>query len=96
MLCAKELIGEIEPQLATLDVSSGCCMGSLFVVPPNDYYGDPVNIAAKLSEDVARPGEMLVLFGSKDKEMKQMKAFKKNATFAPKSTSISNVDIEYY
>ena len=64
MLRAKEFIDGIDTPRASFDVSGGCCMGSLFTIHPRDYYADPINIASKLCNDIAEPGEMLVSFGT--------------------------------
>lgn len=41
-------------------VGIGIDSGPLLLVPGKDCYGDPVNIAYKLAEDIARPNEILV------------------------------------
>ncbi len=43
-----------------LEVAIGIDYGRLLVVPGRDCFGDPVNIAYKLGEDVARAGEILI------------------------------------
>lgn len=43
-----------------LEVGIGIDYGRMFVVPGEDCFGDPVNIAYKLGEDVARAGEILI------------------------------------
>lgn len=43
-----------------LNVSIGIDHGKLLLVPGHDCFGDPVNVAFKLGEDVARCGEILV------------------------------------
>ena len=45
------------PRLA---VSIGIDWGSMLVLPGEDCFGDPVNVAHKLGEDVAGPGEILI------------------------------------
>eukprot|EP00729_Bicosta_minor_P008140 gene8140-15634_t len=43
----------------TLEVSVGIEYGSLLLLP-GDYFGDPVNIASKLGEDTAEPGDLFI------------------------------------
>jgi class 3 adenylate cyclase len=43
-----------------LNVSIGIDHGKLLLVPGHDCFGDPVNVAFKLGEDVAGSGEILV------------------------------------
>lgn len=45
---------------AVLTVGIGIDFGKLLLIPARDAFGDPVNIAHKLGEDVARPSEILV------------------------------------
>lgn len=41
-------------------VAIGIDYGRFLMIPGEDCYGDPVNIAFKLGEDLARPGEILI------------------------------------
>jgi class 3 adenylate cyclase len=41
-------------------VSIGIDYGRFLMIPGEDCYGDPVNVAYKLGEDLARPGEILI------------------------------------
>lgn len=43
-----------------LQVSIGIDYGTFLLVPGYDGFGDPVNVAYKLGEDVAGPGEILI------------------------------------
>lgn len=43
-----------------IHVSIGIAYGKLLLVPEQDFYGDPVNLASKLGEDIAGRGEILV------------------------------------
>jgi adenylate cyclase len=45
------------PRLA---VSIGIDWGPMLVLPGEDCFGDPVNVAHKLGEDIAGPGEILI------------------------------------
>ena len=43
-----------------IDACIGIAQGRALVLPGQDLFGDCVNIAAKLGEDLAQPGEILV------------------------------------
>ena len=45
---------------ASLSVAIGIDYGRFVLIPGQDCFGDPVNIAYKLGEDLARPGEVLI------------------------------------
>ncbi len=47
-------------QIDTYSVSIGIDFGRFLLIGEEDCYGDPVNIAYKLAEDLARPHEVLV------------------------------------
>jgi adenylate cyclase len=48
-------------------VSIGIDFGKLILLPGEDCFGDPVNVAHKLGEDVARPGEVLITARARDR-----------------------------
>ena len=48
-------------------VSIGIDFGRFLMIPGEDCYGDPVNVAYKLGEDLARPGEILVTAGVRER-----------------------------
>lgn len=48
-------------------VSVGIDHGSFLMVPGEDCWGDPVNIAYKLGEDLARPGEILITAAARER-----------------------------
>ena len=76
-----------------VSISGGCELGGLFQLT-NDYYGDPVNIASKLGEDTAKPGQLLVSFGGN--EQHYIDRFTKGATFDLGVVTVSGVEIQYY
>lgn len=43
-----------------INVSIGIAWGEILLIPGKDFYGDAVNLAAKLGEDLAERGEILV------------------------------------
>jgi adenylate cyclase len=50
-----------------LRVSIGIDYGRFLMVPETDCFGDPVNVAYKLGEDVARPGEILITAAARER-----------------------------
>ena len=50
----------LTPSELDIRISSGVDFGDILVVDGSDFFGNPVNRASKLGEDVARPGEILV------------------------------------
>jgi len=78
---------------ATVNISGGCELGSLFELT-SDYFGDPVNVASKLGEDTAGPGELLVSFGGREVEF--ITKLQSRATFELGTVEVSGVKIEYY
>jgi class 3 adenylate cyclase len=53
-------INIITPDDADIQVSIGIDYGNILMVDGPDYFGDPVNLACKLGEDLAGPGEILL------------------------------------
>ena len=51
----------------SLCVAIGIDHGRFVLIPRKDCYGDPVNIAYKLGEDLARPGEVLITAAAREK-----------------------------
>ena len=51
----------------SLSVAIGIDHGRFVLVPGRDCYGDPVNIAYKLGEDLARPGEILITAAARER-----------------------------
>ena len=45
----------------------GIDFGDLLRIPEHDCFGDPVNIAFKLGEDVAQPGEILISAAARER-----------------------------
>lgn len=50
-----------------INASIGIDYGQFLLVPGRDCYGDPVNVAHKLGEDVARPGEILITAAARER-----------------------------
>ena len=50
-----------------LSVAIGIDHGRFVLIPGQDCYGDPVNIAYKLGEDLARPGEILITAAARER-----------------------------
>jgi class 3 adenylate cyclase len=52
---------------AGISVSIGIDYGRFLMIPGKDCYGDPVNIAYKLGEDLARPTEILITAAARER-----------------------------
>ena len=50
----------LTPDELDIKISAGIDHGDILVIDEADFYGNPVNRASKLGEDVAGPGEILV------------------------------------
>ena len=48
------------PDEKDVHVSIGLAWGKILVVEDHDYFGDAVNVACKLGEDLAKPAEILI------------------------------------
>jgi len=48
------------PDVDNVQVGIGIAHGKILLIPQHDFFGDAVNLAAKLGEDVADDGETLV------------------------------------
>jgi adenylate cyclase len=70
-------------------ISCGIDHGRILLVEGRDFFGDAVNIACKLGEDLAGPGEILVT-QSAIKDMPESNAF----TTQPIQLTISGIDLE--
>ncbi len=55
-----QTVNEALPEADELDVSIGIGNGPVLLVGDDDLYGDEMNLACKLGEDLARRGEVLV------------------------------------
>ncbi len=73
VLCARAIRDAFEMQnIATPDekdvhVSIGIAWGKILVVEDHDYFGDAVNVACKLGEDLAKPAEILIDVGVRER-----------------------------
>jgi adenylate cyclase len=68
--------------------------GSILLVEGVDLFGDPVNIASKLGEDLADPGTVLV--GPEAAADYCARHPDRERNFRQKSSKVSGVDFEYY
>lgn len=95
MLRARKIVNDEfgSTEHATIRLRGGCELGNLFELP-GDYFGDPVNVASKLGEDTAEPGELLVSFGGN--ELKYINQMRNRAHFELGRVEVSGVEIEYY
>jgi class 3 adenylate cyclase len=77
------------PPELDIKISCGIDYGRILVIEGRDFFGDPVNHACKLGEDLARPGEILVTREAMDR-LGQSAEFES----APVRFSISGIGIE--
>jgi class 3 adenylate cyclase len=56
---AFEVVNEAEPSYRDIEVAIGLDYGPILLLDGKDFFGDPVNLASKLGEDLARPAEIL-------------------------------------
>jgi class 3 adenylate cyclase len=77
------------PDELDIRVSCGIDVGPILVVENRDFFGDPVNRACKLGEDLAEAGEILVTLDA----MKQVEA-QAGFEIEPRSYRIAGIAIE--
>lgn len=65
--CAVRINQELAREQPVIDVSIGIDFGRFLMIPGKDCYGDPVNVAYKLGEDVARSGEILITAAARER-----------------------------
>lgn len=72
-----------------LFVSIGIAYGKILLIEGKDMFGDAVNLASKLGEDIAERGEILVT-----KEAKSKLENKDEFEFKPQQYSVSGIQLE--
>ncbi len=72
-----------------IHVSIGLDYGRFLLIDRRDFYGSPVNLASKLGEDIAEPGEILVTAAVADRLGETS-----TAQLSPVRYTISGIDIE--
>lgn len=55
-----ETSNRLSPKELDIEVSIGIEQGRLLLIPDHDFFGDAVNAASRLGEDLARPNEILI------------------------------------
>ena len=94
--CARDLnarVGESNLQSRPEDqisIAIGIDHGDLLLIDDVDYFGDPVNTACKLGEDVAAAGEILVTARALELATQDL-----SVVLDRKLARISGIDIEY-
>jgi class 3 adenylate cyclase len=85
--------GKALPDAATL--KAGIHHGSILLIE-GDCYGNPVNVASKLGEDIGLSGEVLVSTSSTQNVNDAcMQGLKSNLVLEPRQTEISGVSLNY-
>ena len=79
------------PEDLDIHTSIGIDYGKFLLVKKTDFYGTPVNVASKLGEDIAKPGEILVSANA-------MERVSENTDIRSEAASIkqSNMEIFYH
>jgi len=57
---AFDAANRMTPDELDIRIACGIDYGRILVIEDRDFFGDPVNRACKLGEDLARPGEILI------------------------------------
>jgi len=83
-------ISKSETGLGKTEISIGIDFGPLLLIGEVEYYGDPVNTASKLGEDIAGESEILVT----DRAMARA-TVKPEQAAQRRRTRISGIEIEY-
>ena len=86
-----EIANEPLPAASEIYVAIGVGYGSVLLVGDNDAYGDEMNVACKLGEDLAEQGEIL-LTASAYAAIKDTKSW----VFEDSSVTISGLDLTSY
>jgi class 3 adenylate cyclase len=81
----------VTPQLLDIRVACGIDEGDVLLIDGVDFFGNAVNRACKLGEDLADPGEILVAQRAIDSSESEL-----GYEMDPVSFSISGVEIEAY
>lgn len=83
------------PQASRLNVCIGIGSGSLLCIGEENVYGDEMNVASKLGEDVAEPGEILMTQGAHGEAADVLKQHPELET-NPREIQVSGVTIPYF
>ena len=73
LLCARDLTARVEESNARvraedqISIAIGIDHGDLLLIDDRDFFGDPVNTACKLGEDVAESGEVLLTAAARER-----------------------------
>jgi adenylate cyclase len=98
--CGAALVEALEadnvgrPELDRVTIAVGIGWGDLLDLDGQDYYGDAMNMASKLGEDIAEDGEILITmpaFHEADRDGKVSELFDTE----PRSMRISGVEVRH-
>ncbi len=79
-------------EVDTLEICIGVGYGRLLVIGDEDVFGDEMNLASKLGEDVAGPGEVLLTEAAWEAVRERIPGLEAE----PRSLEISGVELRYY
>jgi len=92
-------IGQVWPEHGPLPrpatMKAGIHHGGILLIE-EDCFGDPVNVASKLGEDIAKANEIMVSQFSVEDACEHMKSIKSLCTLTPKKTEISGLTLDYF
>ena len=86
-LLLNDIGAERIPEDLDIHASVGIDFGKFLLVRKTDMYGAPVNVASKLGEDIAKPGEILV-------SAMAMSRIPKNADIRSESATVNHSGIK--
>jgi len=85
---------KLDDEAASIRVSIGIETGKILLVPGKDLFGDCVNIAAKLGEDLAEPSEILIAERAAERLPDSMKQHLAAKTFRISGVEITALSID--
>ncbi len=83
-------LNTVLPDEKDIYVSIGIGYGSILLMPHEDFFGNELNLASKLGEDIAEKGEVLLT------ETAHSKITDPSLTFEKVTASISGVNLKYF
>lgn len=83
------------PDIWDIQVATGIDFGDFLLTDDNDYFGDVVNKASKLGEDIARAGEILISQNAMTELNNQLKYKSKALEFSISGIQIKTFSIQY-
>ena len=92
---ATEATNRTTPEDLDIELSCGIDYGDFLLLEEGDYFGDPVNRACKLGEDLGRPGEILITQDAVKRVGESTKFRFENVQYAISSISLEACRVLY-